>query len=407
MAPVADMLGPARSLGASARSSEGVNNSDNGNDRAAVGNAIAAVLSDKAQGKQRAVNEEPEPEPAPESQLDTQAYPRLTSDIQAPTPSSQADKQWALQEAEKVFARQAQEDPAWTDDDGSGTEEEDDLVFVGQKRRSPTPELPSAAPLKRGRSNDRRETYRSRNRRYETLRSPKSIQQRDQLLAAITRNWNGNIRLAIPEDIGPRTTVGTSKHDVPAQARDWATCSLEAAKVLSEISKGDPESAQRALRRVVMTPGRERTWLSNPQDFIAAAKLLNEDAVQGPKSPSVALSEDISSRLFVTPTPHTTDMDLDDVEIIGRAEDELSREADVVADDLGENKSIRDLLVAHGEAAAREAVAKQRKQDLIEGAFNAERGPEILKAWEEEDAARIQKERLEKEIEMLFGAWQA
>ncbi|EME77848.1 uncharacterized protein MYCFIDRAFT_212572 [Pseudocercospora fijiensis CIRAD86] len=155
-----------------------------------------------------------------------------------------------------------------------------------------------------------------------------------------------------------------------------------------------------------MSPGREWRWLSNPQDFIAAAKLLIEEG-QGPKSPSVALSEDIRSRLFVTPTPDTTGMDVDDVEVIDLGEGESTGQADVVAVIRPKDKPIRELLLAHAEASAREALAKQRKQDLIEGAYDAERGQEFLRAWREENNARIQKEGLEEKIETLFAASEA
>ncbi|KXT16429.1 hypothetical protein AC579_5149 [Pseudocercospora musae] len=70
VALAADMLQLARKIGASARSAEGVNKSERGNNHAVVDNAIAAMPSDKAQGKQRAVEPEPEPEPTPASQLE-------------------------------------------------------------------------------------------------------------------------------------------------------------------------------------------------------------------------------------------------------------------------------------------------------------------------------------------------
>ncbi|KXS99400.1 hypothetical protein AC578_8154 [Pseudocercospora eumusae] len=400
VAPAADLLGGARREGgASATSAVGVNNSDKSNDHAAAGNAnaTATVLSAKAQGKQRAVNGQSESESASAPQVqpppDTQVYPQLTSDVRHATPSSQADKQWALQEAEKILARQAQDDPAWTDDDDSGIEDDDDLVYIGQKRRSPTPDLPSAAPVKRARSNEQRESYRSRNRRYETLRSPKAIQQRDELIAAITRNWI-DIRLAVPEDIGPRRKSRRYKDNVPAQAQDWATCSLEAAKVLSEKTKGDPKSAQMALRQVVAMPGREWSWVANPEDFYVAARLVAEDNAQGPKSPSAQLSEDFGSRLFVTPTPDAPTRGIDDVEVPDREADEPSQEAGAVVAIDREHKSLDDLLDAYEEAVAQEARARQRRQDLSNGAYSDERAQEYAKAWKDTEAAQAKKETL-------------
>lgn len=311
------------------------------------------ALSYKRQGKQPVVDPPAAQDlrPQPDHKLvdndASQNYPVITSDVQhgnTPTrpKTPESDYQWAIREADKVYNRQARDDPDWSD-----TSSDEDVIYISssqkrpspggregseegeildtptepiaqttnnvnsRKRRSPAPEVetpraqqplhlrPLTKPAKRTKRivttsssstssarTSEKEKQRSHTRRYSTLKEgTASIQKRLDLISAISKNWNQEIRLAIPYDLGPRRQV--DGQDIPADVQDWSVPFLTAAWRFSEKTEGEPERAQKALRRAVRdlvagSAGRRKwDWVAYVEDFEAAERELDSDNHDG------------------------------------------------------------------------------------------------------------------------------